>query len=205
MKGSSGQAAGEPGSLEAWSSSRAARKRPLPLVPGPRLARGRRGARERLSFVSTARARAGSADVLAAAADPGTRPRRAAPGSGGLASGSERWLEPALSRRDRGLRRVLRHSDLPGFPGSVGSGDGGSQPASAFLPASPEEITDPPLSQDSELPAPAPILQIAKFQCPPPTQLQPGEWSVPPPAAPQFQLQASQGSNCPWICSSFSP
>nr|XP_058921889.1 uncharacterized protein LOC131758040 [Kogia breviceps] len=64
--------------------------------------------------------------------------------------------------------RVLRHSDLPGFPGSGGSGDGRSQPASPSLPASLEEITDPPLSQDSELPAPAPILQIAKFQCPPP-------------------------------------
>eukprot|EP00069_Balaena_mysticetus_P017343 bmy_10520T0 len=104
MKGSSRQAAVEPGSLEAWKPG-AARRRPLPLVPGPWLARGRRGARERISFVSTARARAGSADVLAAAAaaaaNPGTRPRRACPG---------------LRRPRVRLRAVARACTVPAGP-----------------------------------------------------------------------------------------
>ncbi|XP_057584029.1 uncharacterized protein LOC130849275 [Hippopotamus amphibius kiboko] len=132
---------------------------------------------------------------------PGAAPPRGAGASAGARAAGRRGkallcTHGSGARRRRGRTgggRVLRHSDLPGFPWPGGSCNGGSQPASAFLPASREEITDPPLSQDSELPAPARFLQIAKFQCPPPSQPQPRERSaLLPPAPRQFQLQASQ-------------
>lgn len=228
---------------------------------------------------------------------PGARPHRVAPGTGGRAPGSERWLGLAPSRRHGGQggfdSRDASSAALPGFTahspppapfprarvlrvwsGEVPAGSHvtravsepsapppGTKPgppsallrggschlgSSAQIPclhlktrfafteffdirisraslgreAVVAEEANPPLpfcqplgsrsqtrrSPQTELPAPAPILRIARFQCrevsvtaPDPVPTRGAVW-----APCQFQLQASQDSNCPWICSSFS-